>query len=90
MMTVSGDISPFIGKNQTNISLGKKFVNHKVHIADIKNDEIIGIDFLQATKCNSNLGKNSVHIACETFKCYVHNQVNEPLSCCKFAVAKNC
>ena len=52
MMTATGNISPFVGKIQTNITLGKKTVNHEVLIADIKNDGILGMDFLQATNCN--------------------------------------
>ena len=82
MMTATGNISPFVGKIQTNITLGKKTVNHEVLIADIKNDGILGMDFLQATNCNLNIGKNSLQTGGETLKCYVHNQVNERLSCC--------
>jgi hypothetical protein len=48
LVTATGETSPFIGQINVQISLGKKFYQHNVFIADISNEGILGMDFLAA------------------------------------------
>ena len=76
MVTASGEVSHFVGKIQTSITLGKNTFKHEMLITEIKNDGILGMYFLEAMNCNVNLDKNIFRIG-ETVKCYVQGKVDK-------------
>ena len=52
LVTATGECSPFYGKAEVEISLGNQKLKHQILFADIKNDGILGIDFLSANGCD--------------------------------------
>ena len=58
LVTATGETSPFIGQINVQISLGKKFYQQNVFIADISNEGILGIDVLAANNCDVHLSEN--------------------------------
>ena len=59
MLTVTGEVTPFLGKMDLNLTIGTQKLKHNVLIADIENDGILGMDFLTAHKCDLMLIANS-------------------------------
>ena len=52
LITATGECSPFHGKAKIDFSLGNQSLSHEILFADIKNDGILGIDFLCANRCD--------------------------------------
>ena len=50
-------MSPFLGKAEIEIKLGSQKVLHDVLFADVKNDGILGMDFLTKHHCDMFLSK---------------------------------
>ena len=48
MLTVTGEVTPFQGKTELELGIGKQKLKHTVLIADIENEGILGMDFLKA------------------------------------------
>ena len=46
LVTATGESSPFLGKAEIEITLGGQKIMHDVLFADVKNDGILGIDFM--------------------------------------------
>ena len=58
LVTATGESSPFLGKAEIEITLGSQKVLHDVLFADVKNDGILGMDFLTKHRCDMFLSKN--------------------------------
>ena len=52
LVTATGESSPFLGKAKIEIMLGTQKLLHDVLIADVKNDGILGMDFLTKHRCD--------------------------------------
>ena len=52
MLTVTGEVTPFQGKTELELGIGKQKLKHTVLIADIENKGILGMDFLKAYQCD--------------------------------------
>ena len=83
--TATGESSPFYGKANVSIQLGKSILTREVLIADIKYDAILGMDLLKDHKCDLILSKNSLIIHDEQIKCYTLAQKAQ-FSCCRISV----
>ena len=51
LITVTGESTPFDGKTEVEICLGRQKINHEFLIADIKYGGILGLDFLMQNNC---------------------------------------
>ena len=49
---VTGEATPFLGKTEQELSLGEQKIKHTLLVADTENEGILGMDFLQAHKCD--------------------------------------
>ena len=88
LVTATGEISPFLGKINASITLGSQTISHDVLLADINNDGIIGVDFLNANKCDVMLTKKCLNMNGEKIPCFLKDQKSTH-SCCRIAVSEN-
>ena len=49
MLTVTGEVTPFLGKADFELGIGNQHLTHTLLIADIENDGILGMDFLRTS-----------------------------------------
>lgn len=85
LVTATGESSPFLGKAEVEISLGNQTLLHEVLFADIKNDGILGIDFMIKHKCDVLLSKDHLVLNSEKIACF-HSSVAVTSTCCRIAV----
>ena len=88
LVTATGECSPFYGKAEVEISLGNQKLKHQFLFADIKNDGILGIDFLSTNGCDVLLSKDHLLLNGERIACFRSNVDAEP-TCCRIALAEN-
>ena len=70
LVTATGDSSPFLGMAEVEITLGNQKLLHDVLFADIKNDGILGMDFLTKHQCDMFLSKNHLLLNGEKIVCF--------------------
>ena len=87
LVTATGESSPFIGKAEVEITLGNQKLLHDFLFADVKNDGIIGMDFLTKHHCDMFLSKNHLLLNGEKIACF-RSSVDAIPSCCRIAVTK--
>jgi hypothetical protein len=85
--TVTGETSPFHGKAEIEICIGKQKILHEFLIADIKQPAIIGLDFLFKHNCDIMLSKGYITLKGERIPCFM-NQKDAPVNCCRIAVTE--
>ena len=85
MLTVTGEVTPFLGKTEHELKIGKQKLKHTLLIADIENDGILGMDFLKAHNCDLVLSRQIMKINGEEVLCFPNSR-NPPLQCCGVAV----
>ena len=81
MLTVTGEVTPFLGKMDLNLTIGTQKLKHNVLIADIENDGILGMDFLTAHKCDLMLTRKLMKINGEEILCFANSKDVQPRSC---------
>lgn len=75
-------------EKQTEFTLGNQNLSHEILLADIKYDEILGIDFLCADRCDVLLSKGHLVLNGEKTVCF--RRTNEAkLGCCRIALTEN-
>jgi hypothetical protein len=57
LVNATGELSSFYGKAYMKLNIGGKPYEHNVLLADIQNEDILGIDFLKANKSNVMISK---------------------------------
>ena len=62
VVQVNGDPMPVMGQKVTEITLGPLRVSHQVVVADVKDDAILGIDFLTQHDCKLDLSSQLLTI----------------------------
>ena len=87
LVTATGESSPFIGKAEVEITLGNQKLLHDVLFADVKNDGIIGMDFLTKHQCDMFLSKNHLLLNGGKIACF-RSSVDAIPNCCIIAVTK--
>ena len=70
LVTATGESSPFLGKAEVEVTLGSQKLLHDFLFADIKNDGILGMDFLTKHRCDMFLSKNHLLLNGEKLACY--------------------
>ena len=58
LITATGECSPFHGKDLIDITIGSQTLKQEILFADIKNDGILGMDFLGNHSCDVLLSKD--------------------------------
>ena len=88
LVTVTGETAPLHGKANFLISLDSQNLAHNLYLADINNDGILGIDFLQRFCCNVLLNERCIESGGERISCYsLKNDGNT--ACCQVTVKEN-
>lgn len=85
LVTATGESSPFYGKADLLIEIGNHKMQHSVLLADIKNDVILGVDFMEKHKCDVLLSKNCLSINGHKVQCFQISDLNVP-TCCRIAI----
>lgn len=62
MLTATGEVSPFFGKGQFGLKLGEMDFCHEMWLADIKNEGILGVDFLTKHQCDVVLSEQCLKL----------------------------
>ena len=62
LLSVTGEITPFLGKAVLNIEIGFQTLTQKFLFADIENEGILGMDFLTAHQCDLMLTQGYLKI----------------------------
>ena len=85
MLTVTGEVTPFLGKTELDMKIGKQTFKHTVLIADIENDGILGMDFLTSHRCDLVLSQQMLKINGEEILCFANSR-NAQSKCCRVAI----
>lgn len=85
MLTVTGEVTPFLGKAEIDLKIGLQTIRHNVLVADIENDGILGMDFLTAHRCDLILSEQYMKINGEKVRCFANSRNAQP-RCCRVAV----
>ena len=88
LITATGEMSPFLDKAEIEITLGSQKVLHDVLFADVKNDGILGMDFLTKHRCDMFLSKNHLILNGGNIACF-HNSVDAISTCCRIAILES-
>ena len=85
LVTATGESSLFLGKAKVEIILGSQKLLHDVLFADVKNDGILGMDFLTKRRCDMFLSKNHLLLKEENIACF-RSSVDIIPTCSRIAI----
>ncbi|CAG2216574.1 unnamed protein product [Mytilus edulis] len=85
MMTATGEISPFIGEFEAYLRLGKNLIKHKVLVADMPTEGILGMDFLTNNECDVLLSKSCIRYRGQEWPCFKYKNAGQ-VSCCRISI----
>ena len=88
LVTATGECSPFYGKTEIQFTIGNQNLSHEILFADIKNDGILGVDFLSANRCDVLLSKDHLVLNGEKITCCRSTKDVNP-NCCRIALTEN-
>ncbi|MEW8544975.1 MAG: reverse transcriptase domain-containing protein [Candidatus Thiodiazotropha sp.] len=88
LVTATGESSPFLGKAEIEITLGSQKLLHDVLFADVKNDGILGMDFLTRHRCDVFLSKDHLILNGEKIACF-RSSVDIIPTCCRIAILES-
>lgn len=86
-MTATGEESPFLGKAMVNIQIGGQRFEHEIWIANIKNEGIMGADFLEKNHCDILFSERILKINGEKVDCFTVNQ-SDSLQCYRIRISE--
>ena len=87
LRTVTGERAPIHRKGQLQLGTGSLLVPQELWVADIHDDCILGLDFLQSHNCLVNLKDGSLTIGGEEIPLKKQPATTEP-TCCKVVLAE--
>lgn len=87
LLSVTGEVTPFLGEVTLGLEIGSQKVQQKILFADIKNDGILGMDFLTAHQCDLMLTQRCLRLNNEKIRCFANSQTAQP-RCCRIAVSE--
>ena len=85
MLAVTGKVTPFLGKTELDMKIGKQTFKLYVLIADIENDGILGMDFLTSHRCDLLLSQQMLKINGKEILCFANSR-NAQSKCCWVAI----
>jgi hypothetical protein len=85
MKTATGEISSFLGHIAVELKLGKNLIKHKVLIANIPIEGILGMDFLEINNCNVLLSKSCIRYRGNEIPCFKYKN-NGNATCCRIGI----
>lgn len=62
LVTATGERSKFLGNCKVPLEMNGVIVHHEVWVTDIKNEDILGFDFMSKHKCNISMKDLSLSI----------------------------
>lgn len=88
LITATGESTPFLGQSKVSLSIGTETFEHDVLIANIQNDGILGLDFLEKNNCTVKLSDGILYIGSESkeIRCY-KSAIDVLASCCECKIA---
>ena len=89
LLTVTGEVTPFLGRAVLNIEIGSQSLQMNVLFADIEKKGIIGLDFLKEHNCDLMLTQSCLKISNEKIRCFANSRDAQP-TCCRIIVTKHC
>ena len=87
LLSVTGEITPFLGKTTVTVEIGSQKVQQNVLIASIENDGILGMDFLTTHHCDLMLTQQCMKLNGEKIRCFPNRREAQP-TCCKVAISE--
>ena len=78
LQTVTGEKAQIHGKGELQLTIGDFTVLHPMWIADIKDECILGLDFLERHHCLVNLKESSLHVGAQEFPLRKASLKSEP------------
>ena len=85
LVTATSESSQFLGKAGVEITLGSQKLLHDVLFADVKLDDILGMDFLTKHRCDMFLSKNHLLLNGEKIACF-RSSVDAIPTCSRIAI----
>ena len=86
LRTVTGETAPIQGRCSVPLTLGSYQTTHETLVADIVDECILGLDYLQQHSCQVDLGEGILHVAGEEVPLH-RPQIPRPV--CQQCNAKN-
>ena len=77
-LSVTREITPFLGKAVVNIEIGSQTLTQKFLFADIENEGILGMDFLTAHQYDLMLTQSYLKIKREKIRCFANSRNAQP------------
>ena len=87
LLSVTGEISPFLGKTTVTVEIGSQNVQQNVLIASIENECILGMDFLTTHHCDLMLSQQCMKLNGEKIRCFPNSREAQP-TCCRVAISE--
>ena len=87
LLSVTGEISPFLGKTTVTVEIGSQNVQQNVLIASIENEGILGMDFLTTHHCDLMLSQQCMKLNGEKVRCFPNSREAQP-TCCRVAISE--
>lgn len=84
MMTATGEVSPFYGNGKFSLIVNEKNYIQEIWVADIKNDGILGMDFLMKHNCDVLLSQQKLKLNWSIIPCF---KSSIAANCCRVIVA---
>jgi hypothetical protein len=78
-------ISSFLGQIAVELKLGKNLIKHKVLIANIPIEGILGMDFLEINNCDVLLSKSCIRYRGNEIPCFKYKN-NGKATCCRIGI----
>ena len=87
LLSVTGEVTPFLGKTTVTVEIGSQRVQQNVLIASIENDGILGMDFLTTHHCDLMLTQLCMKLNGEKIRCFPNSREAQP-TCCRVAISE--
>ena len=81
MLTITGEVTPFLGKADFELVIGNRHLRHTLLIADIENDGILGMEFLRTLHCDLVLSRQVMKVNGEEVLCFANSRNAQPRCC---------
>ena len=88
LLTATGESSPFYGKTKLQLEIGKRSYENEFLLTDIKDNGILGMDFLTKYKCDLMLSKGYILLNKERIPC-ITGQSDKQNICCRISTQEN-
>ena len=90
LITTTEESARFCGQSKVTLCIGSNVYDHNLVVANITNDGILGLDFLEKHSCAVNLSERTLSIESNGEIIPCHKLANTAIAtCCKVAVLED-